>query len=147
MELDESYSYEEDISDGYVFDYHPITDPEYLEQHNNISFDESQALHDTLHPQSPSPPVQPSEDNPNIVYSESLNESRKFLSEVFHVDPSSFKRFHIPGLIILRLEDYGLLRNDSRSSRVIPHLLINADPNGLVSNPDFVTALQALGVK
>lgn len=158
------YSEEESTdysSDGYVFDYHRISNSQddLLQSEpdidfdlrraleDSLSYDESQALHDTLHDQDDNGVIEPSQDNPNIVYSESLQQSRKFLSQVFNIPPSNFKRFHVPGLIILRLEDFALLRNDSRSSRIIPHILVNADLNALSNNPDFLTCIAQLGVK
>ena len=149
------YSYEEDVSDSYVFDYHMITpEPDDIEKQldlsrsmqDSLSFDESQALHDTLHDSNAEIVIQPSQDNPNIVYSNNLQRSREFLSQVFNIPPTQFKRFHIPGLIILRLEDFALIRNDNRCARIIPHILVNGDLNGLSNNPDFTTAINQLNI-
>ena len=137
MYSDESY---------YSYDDYDYDDDFNLKQQleQSLSYDESQALHSTLHDQNNETILVPAQDNPNIVYSNDLHKSGEFLSQVFNISPRNFKRNHIPGLIILRLEDISAIRNDQRCHRIIPHILVNGDLNGLTNNPDFAAALRQL---
>ena len=51
-------------------------------------------------------------DDNNIAFSTSINQSREFISRNLGINPSSLRQHHVPGLIILRLEDFCIIRNE-----------------------------------
>lgn len=86
-----------------------------------------------------SPPPVVADDDPNIAFSVSINQSREFLEKALNIPIKEIKRHHIPGFVILRLEDFSTIRNVSKIGRVIPHLVIGPPPNQqwLSKHPDF----------
>lgn len=91
-----------------------------------------------------SPPPQIDNSDPAIAYSTSIRQSRLLLSSCFGTDSYHMRNNPIPGLVVLRIQDFGLLRDDSRCHRVVPHLLINLNNTDPMRHPDFINALNVL---
>ena len=74
-----------------------------------------------------------------------LNQSRKLLLETFGVHPSSLRYKPIPGVIILPLKNYNLIRKDDRHNRTCPHIIaIPNDENFNVVHPELSHFIQLL---
>lgn len=91
-----------------------------------------------------SPPPQLADSDNSIAYSTSITQSRHFLLQNLGIPTSAFRHSDVCGLIVLRLKDFGLIRQDSRSHRVTPHLLILPTQDFDENHPDFFAALNAL---
>lgn len=93
-----------------------------------------------------SPPPVVADDDPNIAFSISINQSRQFLENSLKIPIKEIKRHHIPGFVILRLEDFSTIRNVSKIGRAIPHLVIGPPPNKdwLSKHPDFAACYNML---
>lgn len=103
-------------------------------------------LPDTFHdPQPPTPPPETPEGDTSIVRFHSINSSRDFIQNNLGVPPSQLRNAQLPGIVILRLSDYSLLRNDSRCHRLVPHLFVVANTEDFPQrHPEFAAAIQVL---
>lgn len=118
---------------------------------SSFSYDSPLPSMDDLFPeenqerQSSPPPVTANDDN-NIVLSISINQSREFLEKNFNIPVKDLKKNHVPGLVILRLEDFSTIRNVSSLGRIIPHFLIGPPPDSqwLQKHPDFNSCFNTL---
>ena len=120
---DYTYDYEESIDDHLLYD-------QLIENQSN-----SEVL---------SPPPQIADDDNSIAFSTSINQSRKFISESLGIPASTLYHSDVSGLIVLRLKDFTLIRNDSRHRRIVPHLLVLPDDSFPQNHPDFFAALNTL---
>lgn len=81
----------------------------------------------------------------SVAYCVSLNQSKEFLQNNFGISTNSLRFNNIPGIIILSLKDYNLIRKDHRNHRKLPHLLIcPSGPDFPVIHSDFAQAIQIL---
>ena len=100
--------------------------------------DDEEPIQDNIPPQSAS-------DDPNIARSTSILQSKHFLEESLGISMRDLRVHHIPGLVILRLEDFALIRDVSRLHRAVPHLIIGPpDQQFLDNHPDFATCFSAI---
>ena len=104
---------------------------------------------DEQNSQPPSPPPVVANDDPNIAFSVSINQSRELIEKTLNMPIKELKRHHVPGFVILRLEDFSTIRNVSKLGRVIPHLIIGPPPNQewLGHHPDFAACYNNLIVQ
>lgn len=84
------------------------------------------------------------DNDPSIVFSSSIDQTRSFIRKNLNLSVSSLRSTHAPGLVILRLEDFALIRNDSRCSRIIKQILYIPTPGSQERHPDLHTALNVL---
>lgn len=82
--------------------------------------------------------------DPSIIFSSNIDQTKTFLRDHLNLPISSLRTVHPPGLVILRLEDFALIRNDSRCSRIIKHILYIPTPGSELKHPDFNTSVQVL---
>ena len=88
--------------------------------------------------------IQVSDESNNIAYSDSIPQTRNYISSHFNCDYSNLHRDHIPGLVIFRLEDFCLLRQPP-NTRVFPHLIIGPPDSEFFDNHiDFQSCFYAL---
>lgn len=121
---------------------------EFSQPELSYSDDQNYLIQDIEYAQpSTSPPVEVPDDEPNIAFSTSINQSKHFLFENLNISPSSLHSRHVPGLIILRLEDFAVIRNDQRNNREIPHILIGPPSEEFLNqHPDFKNSFIALNI-
>ena len=91
-----------------------------------------------------SPPPQIATNDPAIAFSTSINQSRVLIQNCFGTSSSNIYHSNVPGLIVLRIQDFSLLRADSRSGRLVPHFLIHGPSLDTLRHPDFARALDIL---
>lgn len=103
---------------------------------------------DTPNNDPPSPPPQIADDDANIALSTSINQSREFIQQTLGISLRDLHRHHVPGFVILRLEDFPTIRNVSQLNRVIPHLIIGPpDDSFLANHPDFRNCYETLFIR
>lgn len=117
----EYYSYDDSYDSSY-FDDRMLMDSQPRE---DISI---HAVEDQLHHQTPSPPVEVANDDDRIAFSLSVNQSRLFLQNTLGISHNALRSSHVPGLVILRLEDFNVIRDTSSRNREVPHFLYLANP-------------------
>lgn len=123
--MEEDYSYEYVSSSDYDLEFeNPFFKDE--NQPNLISLLDNDDQHEVnqTHNKSHSPPPQIDPSDNSIAFSTSINQSKQFIHQNLGVSVSKLKSHPINGLVILRLQDFNLIRNDSRCHRELPHLLI-----------------------
>lgn len=120
MYSDSSYTYEEDYS--YDLEY----DPQFEEGADIFSLlDNDDSKQESQHQnQNNSPPPQVDPNDNSIAFSTSINQSKRFIYKNLGLSVSKLKSNNIHGLVVLRLQDFSLIRNDTRCQRKLPHLLI-----------------------
>ena len=128
---DSSYSYEICYSDENT----PVSDP----------VDLYSLLDDAPSQSTNSPPPQVATDDSNIAFSTSINQSREFIYQNLHIPVRDLRSSNVPGLVILRLQDFSTIRNVSALNRTIPHIIIGPPSDEFLQNhPDFQRAFHAL---
>ena len=127
----EEESYDLQYSDPVFSD--PISEPDVLSLLND-----EEPIQDYI-------PAQSAADDPNIAISTSIAQSKKFIEDNLGVSMRDLRVTHIPGLVILRLEDFALIRDVSKLHRAVPHLIIGP-PNEefLYQHPDFAKCFGAI---
>ena len=87
--------------------------------------------------------IQTSPDNPSIFQSDSIELSRQFIQQVINNPSPILHNMHTPGLVILPIQDFNLIRNDTRNNRVIRHIIVfpTLDPNFERDHFDFTNCL------
>ena len=82
-------------------------------------------------------------DSSSIYRSDSIERSRQFIQQVLGNPGPNLHILHTPGLVILPIQDFNLIRNDTRNNRVIRHLIIfpHLDPNFERDHYDFVNSI------
>lgn len=142
-----------DSSDEYYYSYEeefPEYDVQYsMEPPSEIGMTDEQLYNcldneESTHFETNSPPPQIPDNDPSVAISTSINQSRELLQQVTGLPISAFRAHHVPGIIILRLEDISTIRNETRRNIQIPHLIYFANPSD--NNPnhpelDYITAL------
>lgn len=126
-----SYSSYDDMYSGYSEFSDPIIDYG-TEQSNPVSPEVSDSNY------------QIANNDPSIIFSSNINQTKTFLRDRLNLPISSLRTTHPPGLVILRLEDFALIRNDSRCSRIIKHILYVPTQGSELRHPDFNTAVNFL---
>ena len=110
-------------SDEYYYSYeeeYPEYDIQYsMEPPSEIGMTDEQLYNcldneESSHIETNSPPPQISDNDSSIAFSTSINQSRKLLQQTIGLPVSAFRAHHVPGLIILRLEDISSIRNETR---------------------------------
>lgn len=139
MLSDSSYTYEEDYS--YELEYDPS-----FEQGSEIFslLENDNTNEETQHQnQNNSPPPQVDPNDNSIAISTSINQSKRFIHQNLGIPVSQLKSSNIHGLVILRLQDFPLIRNDTRCNRQLPHLLILPKDQASFErdHPDFYHSL------
>lgn len=86
--------------------------------------------------------VEIASDDSSIAYSNSVIASRSFLRDHFGPNLNTFHASGVFGLIVMRLEDFSLIRSDNRSNREFPHFLIFPNEDFPDNHPDFLKCLQ-----
>lgn len=113
------------------------------EQVPEVFYDPTQAQ--TTAPSPVTPPPQPADNDPSVVKFYSINSSRQYIQTNLNIQPNQLRQLDLPGLVILRMSDYSLLRNDSRCHRIVPHLFVVANTDDFISrHPEFATCIQVL---
>lgn len=84
------------------------------------------------------------ENNQNVLWSPSVEHSRSTIQQVLGCSPSQLRSSPFNGLVVLRLQDFCLLRNDKRCQRLFPHLIFldpteNDGSNELTNFMHFIT--------
>ena len=92
---------------------------------------------ETSVPHNSSPPPQIDTNDAAIAYSTSINQTREFLQSNFNIPISSFRTNHVPGLIILRLQDISSIRVDGKRKLQVPHILYSPCPGSNFSHPEL----------
>ena len=117
---------------------------------DDIFNDDSQLFHHFQQPEedvkeSLTPPPEPVYPDNSTAFCLSLNQSRKLLHESFGISASSLRYKPVPGLVILPLKDYNLIRKDDRHNRTLPHIIIIPnDENFNVAHPECAQFIQIL---
>lgn len=106
-------SYELDDSPSSSFDYMSIPSAQPRDQTNESP---------TPAPV-PTPHVQVDSTDPSTFFSSSLSETKEFLRGNLGLSTHDLRHAPHNGLIVLSLNDFSLIRNDLRNSRIIPHLI------------------------
>ena len=138
--MEEDYSYEYISSSEYELELENDSDLTSL-----LDNDDKDQNHKT-HNQSNSPPPAIDPNDNSIAFSTSINQSKQFIHQNLGISISKLKSHTINGLVVLRLQDFNLVRNDSRCHRSIPHLLILPTDLSQFSqeHPDFFYSLKHL---
>ena len=131
---DYEYYYEEDGE----FEFNPYDSDTYPENNRIIVENEQEST------QTYSPPPEVADGDPSIALSFSLNKSREFIHKNLNIPIGKLKSYHPLGLVVLRLEDFSLLRNDQRRLKKIPHLLIVPTEGFNSAHPDFSASIEVL---
>lgn len=135
---DDSYYYEEDYSEpNYEVTYadpgFEIDIPQLIEALDEPNSNENETI----------PEICP--DDNHIAFSNSINQSREFISQNLGIHPSNLRQHHVPGLIVLRLEDFCIIRNESRNNRTVPHIIVSPPDDEFIQNhPDFAACFSTL---
>lgn len=91
---------------------------------------------ETLESQFPPPEPYPTE--PNILFSRSIPQTRDYIKGCLGLTTQTLKASHASGFIIMRLEDFCLIRNETRGERQVPHVFIHhVDDTFLLRHPDL----------
>lgn len=125
---------------------HSFPEPYNLSYEDNSSFQLPDLIDavDQYNQEHSTDTLQVSDESNDIAYSESIPQTRSYISSHFNCDYSNLHRDHIPGLLILRLEDFCLLRQPP-NSRIIPHLIIGPPDQEFCDNHlDFQSCFNAL---
>lgn len=87
--------------------------------------------------------IETSLESPSIVMSDSIQQSRGYIQQVLGNPGSQLHLLHTPGLVILPIQDFNLIRNDTRNNRIIRHLIIfpHLDPNFERDHIDFYNSI------
>lgn len=87
--------------------------------------------------------IETSVESAAIVMSSSIQQSRGYIQQVLNNPNSQLHQLHTPGLVILPIQDFNLIRNDTRNNRVIRHLIIfpHLDPNFNRDHIDFSNSI------
>lgn len=147
MSYDYDYDEEETTYDEYdAYSSSAFEDPpSEADTHRDIPRTESLAHLPSIPPElmnqnywRPSPPIPNSED-PRVLFSKSVPQTRDYILGCLGLTTQELKASHSPGFIILRLEDFCLIRNEHRSERQIPHIFIHhVDGDFLSRHPDLL---------
>lgn len=133
--------YDLNASDTSYYDYDELSD---------YFSDDSQAFHhdqlqDISNTETPEPIPPPSIPDPSIAISNSIDQSRQLIQSKLNIDPSSLRHRNVPGIVILPLKDFNLIRKDARHGRTFKHILvIPSGENFTVIHQDFAQAISAL---
>lgn len=84
------------------------------------------------------------DNDPSIILNHNLSQTKTFLREHLNIHISSLRGSNVPGLVILRLQDLNLIREDTRCKRVTPNILFLSIPGSTIKHPDLSTALSVL---
>ena len=132
---------------------------EYYEEDSNNSIDQipddilnddSQLFHHFQQPEedvqeSLTPPPESVYPDNSTAFCTSLHQSRRLLHEVFNISSSSLRYHPVPGLVILPLKDYNLIRKDDRHNRTLPHIIVLPnDENFNVAHPECAKFIELL---
>lgn len=133
--------YDLNASDNSYYDYDSLTD---------YFSDDSQAFHhdqfkDLSYSETPEPLPPPSIPDPSIAISNSIDQSRQLIQSKFNFDCSSLRHHNVPGIVILPLKDFNLIRKDDRHGRILKHILVIPAGNDFqVIHKDFAQAILVL---
>lgn len=146
MSSSESY-----YEDSYEYELNPYDSDSWPESESPpILEDESQNFHrDQLSKDHTTPTYHclPQIDipDPSIAICHSLDQSKQLLQERFNFSPSALRSHPIPGIVIIPLKDINLIRKDTRSNRVLPHIMVfPAGDNFELVHPDFAQSIKIL---
>lgn len=145
--MEEDYSYEYVSSSDYELEFeNPYFQDENKQDIMSLLDNDDQNQDNQTHHKSNSPPPQIDPSDNSIAFSTSINQSKQFIHQNTGISISKLKSHPINGLVVLRLQDFNLIRNDSRCHRSIPHLLIlPTDINQFSKeHPDFFLSLKHL---
>ena len=128
----------------------PMVDYDYQMDEEPLLSDDSQMFHrDQLHEESieevnESPPQSIYPDN-SVAFCTSLSQSKEFLHKNFGISTSQLRSINIPGIVVLSIKDYNLIRKDHRNHRIFPHLLVcSTGPDFSIIHTDFAQAIELL---
>lgn len=80
-----------------------------------------------------------------IAFSTSIDHSKQLIFKTFGIHTSKLRTHPIPGLVVMPLKDFGLIRKDHRHHRSFPHLLVlPVGDNFQMNHPDFAKAMEKL---
>lgn len=83
--------------------------------------------------------------DPSIAICHSIEQSQQLIQKQFNRDSSTLRTNPIPGIVILPLKDFNLIRKDHRNNREFNHILVTpAGENFSVVHNDFAQAIQLL---
>lgn len=127
--------------DSYEEDYYS-----YEEDFNSSLMEEdcSQMFHrEQLQEMPPSPPPSQCPDDPDIIFSQSIKESKKLLENALGYPTKALKIHRPHGLVVIPLECFNALRvYDGPPRRPIPHFIWKpSSDQSRLNHPDFQTAL------
>lgn len=120
------------MSEEYEYDYYSSYDYDPWDTLASSPPSEDINIHDIeteLHPETTSPPVEVDNNDDRVAFSLSINQSRLFIQDHLGISHHALRANHVPGLVILRLEDFALIRDTTQRHRQIPHLLYLANPS------------------
>lgn len=135
------YSYEEEFPEYDIqYSYEPSSEIGMNDEQLYNCLDNEESTHIETN----SPPPQIADNDPSIAISTSINQSRELLQQATGLPISAFRTHHVPGIIILRLEDISTIRNETRRNIQIPHLIYFSQPGD--NNPnhpelDYIASL------
>ena len=93
-------------------------------------------------------PLTMSEDarpNDSIAFSTSIDHSKQLIFKTFGIHSHQLRTHPIPGLVVMPLKDFGLIRKDHRHHRSFPHFLVlPVGDNFPMIHPDFAQAIEKL---
>ena len=83
--------------------------------------------------------------DPSIAICHSIEQSQQLIQEQFNRSSSTLRTDPIPGIVVLPLKDFNLIRKDHRSNRQFTHLLVTpAGENFPLVHTDFAQAIEFL---
>ena len=121
--MDEHLFFETPCSSEYEEESFTDFDPFDLPDAQPISKTTSLSDEAELESSSDSTSLQVNESDPSFIFSSNIIETRKFISNVFHIPISSIRKSDVDGLIVLSIKDLPLLRIDTRNFRIFPHMI------------------------
>lgn len=93
----------------------------------------------------PSPPTITAPEDDQVHFSTSLNSSATTIQNVLKIPPTRLSKDRPPGLIILRLEDFCMIRRPaSNHHKEVPHIIVfPKHENFVTDHPDFTSCMDA----
>lgn len=102
-------------------------------------------LHQSTHPKAPLPLPEINIPDPSIAICHSIEQSQQLIQKQFNRDSSTLRTNPIPGIVILPLKDFNLIRKDHRNNREFKHILVlPAGENFSLVHKDFAQVIQLL---
>lgn len=143
MFSDSEISYGSDFYDSYYSFEDDVPIESYLEEETINERSSSQPSPQDI-PKPPSPSIL----SDAIALFHSINQSKKALREITGMDTPSLRTHNVPGLIVLPIKDFSLVRNDTRSNRKLDHFIILPNSEDFQrGHPDLAQMIDLLYAK